>query len=93
MLKWRASACFFSLFSPPPGSAAAGVWIVLERQAHVRASVASFVLYFMRFLPHTFLAAYVSYKVPLLTNEFKDDRLDQVFYHIELTCSFLQYSL
>ena len=63
---------------------------MLERQAYVRAS---YVLYLIRFLPHTFLAAYVSYKVPLLNNEFKGGQVDQVFYNIELTCSFLQYSL
>jgi hypothetical protein len=72
---------FFFLCFSPTGSAAAGVWIVLERQAHVRAS---YVLYLIRFLPHTFLAAYVSYKVPLLPNEFKGDQVGQVFYNIEL---------
>jgi len=50
-------------------------------------------VHLIRFLPHTFLAAYVSYKVPLLNNELKGGQVDQVFYNIELTCSFLQHSL
>ncbi len=63
---------------------------MLERQAHVRAS---YVLYLIRFLPHAFLAAYVSYKVSLLTNEFKGDQVDPVFYNIELKAHMQYFTL